>query len=481
MKIMTWIASGLILILTACVGNTTNTEVETSGIATQSTSSSTQTDVVSLKYKNGTNDQNRGDKTGNIRLHGSLPAENGSMLHLYLTEARTKTLIDSAVVDGAAFNFPSVEVSRGFYELILNGKANNKTLIVLNPDERDVNLQFKSSRLGANRTAPDSRENSAAFAYFQLETRNRNEIKTLRKGMRDSPYRKRIEAQVKGKELELVQVQHDMIDKYPGTYFAKYLSWKNPKYPNSQGRFFEDIDPFDNSVVHSLALSDRITEMMKKYSKGEDSGFLACIDIIKSHFEPHNFTLESALYAMLDGFYNTGKEDICQYILDNFIFDEDCGADLSDVIRQRAQGIINLQVGKTPPNFNIDAYGGGKINLMETVAKNKFTLVMFWASWCHKCEQEVPVLIPLYTQYHAAGFEAIGVSIDQNHTTWANIIEEKGMNYPNVSQLLGWDSPIVKKYKITSTPAYFLLDSKGVIVLKPTRVHEVASFLALNL
>jgi len=481
MKIMTWIASGLILVLTACGGNTSSTEVETAGVVVQNTESSTQTDVVSPRYKNGTNDQNRGDKTGIIRLHGSLPAANGSMLHLYLTEARTMTLIDSAVVEGAVFNFPSVEVSRGFYELVLNGKANNKTLIVLNPDESDVNLQFKSSRLGANRTAPESRENTAAFAYFQLESRNRNEIKTLRKGMRDSPYRKRIEAQVKEKELELVQAQHDMIDQYPGTYFAKYLSWKNPKYPNSQGRFFEDMDPFDNSVVHSIILSDRITEMMKKYSKGEESGFLACIDIIKSHFEPNNVTLESALYAMLDGFYNTGKEDICQYILDNFIFDEDCGADLSDVIRQRAQGIINLQVGKTPPNFKIAAYGGGEINLMETVAKNKYTLVMFWASWCHKCEQEVPVLIPLYTQYHGNGFEAIGVSIDQNHATWTKAIEDNGMNYPNVSQLLAWDSPIVKQYKITATPAYFLLDSKGVIVLKPKRVHEVASFLALNL
>ena len=230
-----------------------------------------------------------------------------------------------------------------------------------------------------------------------------------------------------------------------------------------------------------MAISDRIQSMMVKYSKGEDSRFFACIDLIKAHFEPNPKTLESALYAMLDGFYNTGKEDICQYILDNYIFDEDCGADLSDVIRLRAQGIINLQVGKTPPNFNIEEYNGGKVNLMETAAKNQYTLVMFWASWCHKCEQEIPVLIPLYSKYGGKGFEAIGVSIDQARKSWTDVIETKGMQYLNVSQLQGWDSPIVKDYKITATPTYFLLNSKGEIVLKPKRIYEVDAYITRNI
>ena len=93
---------------------------------------------------------------------------------------------------------------------------------------------------------------------------------------------------------------------------------------------------------------------------------------------------------MVDGFYNTGKETICQYILDNYIFDEDRGANLSDVIRQRAQGIINLRVGNTPPNFPIADPNGKMVELSDITSSHKYTLVMFWASWCHKCEQEIP-------------------------------------------------------------------------------------------
>ncbi|MAO45561.1 MAG: hypothetical protein CL823_00250 [Crocinitomicaceae bacterium] len=485
MRTMIWIASSLLFVLTSCGNSEAPAQEEISKASKVEVktveSASEQTTTISPKYKDGINDQNRGDKVGNIRLHGTLPTTPGAKLYLYQTEARNKTLIDSTVIEGGVYNFKNIEVSRGFYELILNGKSNNNCTFILNPDESDVKIDFRSSRLTGSKTAPASRENKAWFAYQSAENKNKNEIKNLRKGMKDSPYRKRIEQQIKDKEMELVQKQHAMMDEYPGTYFAKFLTWKNPKYPSEQGRYFEDIDPLDNSLIHSMAISDRIQGMMVKFSKGEDARFLACIDIVKAHFEPNSVTLESALYAMLDGFYNTGKEDICLYILDNYIYDEDCGAELSDVIKQRAEGIVNLQVGKTPPNFNIESVDGGKVNLYETVKKNKYTLVMFWASWCHKCEQEIPVLVPLYNVKHSAGFEVIGVSIDQARKSWTDVIEAQGMEYINVSQLQGWSSPIVKDYKITATPTYFLLDSEGKIVLKPKRIFEVNDFLQQNL
>ena len=181
------------------------------------------------------------------------------------------------------------------------------------------------------------------------------------------------------------------MDQYPGTYLAKYLGWKNPMYLGNQGRFFEDIDPLDNSAVRSLAISDRIQNMMRTFSGGTDSGFLACIDIVKAHFEPNPVALESVLYTMLDGFAEQG--DHCRY-LDAYIFDEDCGADLSDAIRIRAQGIINLQLGKTPPNFQIDKWDGGTLDCRD-VRRKRIHAADFWASWCYKCEQEIPNLGPV--------------------------------------------------------------------------------------
>lgn len=485
MKMMTLVSFWLCFVLSACNSGESSSSAESVGIsATEAPTASAQDTpqtLVSSSYMNGTNEQNKGDKTGPVHVHGTINFPGGGEVILYETEGKNTFEIAKTRLANQAFDFGTLEVSRGFYQLALNSET-NVTNIILNPDEPELTLTFNANRLSANRTASASPENTGWFAYSANEFTVNREIQNLRKSIKDAgAFRSRIEAQIKEKEQELIATQHELIASNPGTYLAKWLSWKNPQYPDSKGRYFEDIDPLDNSVIRSMALSDRIQTMMRSFSGGSDSGFLGCIDLVKAHFEPNPKALESVLYTMLDGFYNTGKETICQYILDNYIFDEDCGADLSDAIRIRAQGIINLQVGKTPPNFNIARFEGGTLDLMATCKQNEYTLVMFWASWCHKCEQEIPFIGPLYAKYNFKGFEVVGVSLDQQRSTWGAAIETNGMTWPNVSQLQAWNSPVVADYKVTATPTYFLLDKEGTIVLKPKRHFEVEQFLNTKL
>ena len=485
MKMMPLVSFCFCLFLTACNGDeSTSTAREANAQAKESSKATVQSDPqveVSSSYMNGTNAQNQGDKTGPVRLHGTIKSQGGGNVTLFETEGQNTFEIATTRLINQTFDFGSLDLSRGFYQLALNGET-NVTQVILNPDESDVFVAFNTGRLSANRSASESAENTGWFDYSSEEFKINKEIKNLRKTIKDAgAFRARIEGQIKEKEQKLIAKQHELISANPGTYLAKWLAWKNPKYPQSKGRYFEDIDPLDNSAIRSTALSDRIQTMMRSFSGGTDSGFLGCIDLVKAHFEPNPKALESVLYTMLEGFYNTGKETICQYILDNYIFDEDCGADLSDAIRIRAQGIINLQLGKTPPNFNITRFNGGTLDLMKTCQQNEYTLLMFWASWCHKCEQEIPNIVPLYDQYKAKGFEVVGVSLDQQRSTWGAAIQNNGMTWPNVSQLKAWNSPVLSEYKVTATPTYFLLDKEGTIVLKPRRYYEVAQFLSSNL
>jgi peroxiredoxin len=151
-------------------------------------------------------------------------------------------------------------------------------------------------------------------------------------------------------------------------------------------------------------------------------------------------------------------------------------------MKNRASGIRNLAIGNVPPDFTIEKATGGTLNLQSEVKKHEYTLVMFWSSWCHKCEQEIPTLKVLHDQYKDAGFEVVGVSVDQDRNAWLNAIEQKGAsNWPNVSQLDAWNSPVAKDYRVSQTPTLFLLNSKSEIVLKPERIFHVRDFLSKNL
>jgi peroxiredoxin len=475
----------LVMMMSACGGTDTShqgatTPAEMADPSSANLEDGDQSDLISAQYKNGITSKNAGDKSGKVHLHGTVANNISGTMILQQTEAQNEAEIAQTELVNGAFDFGKIDVSRGLHILSINDDRNVQ-IIILNPDEKDVNLTFNSVRLSGQKETT-SLENKAWFAHGIKERQFQSELKAARSQLKDAgAFRARIETQIKDIESGFLDQQHALMDAYPDTYFAKLMTWKNPKYPTLKGRYFEDIDPLDNSAIRSMTISDRIQGMMRGFSGGTDSGFLECIDLVKAHFEPNPITLESALYSMLDGFYNTGKETICQYILDNFIFDEDCGAELSDAIRIRAQGIINLRVGNTPPNFVIDKHDGGSVNLMQTCAQNKYVMIMFWASWCHKCEQEVPFVGPMYARNRHKGFEVIGVSMDQQRSSWVKAIEEGGMTWPQVSQLMAWDSPIATDYKVTSTPTYFLLNSDGEIVLKPKRAFEVDDFLNQNL
>ncbi|MFT4779325.1 MAG: thiol-disulfide isomerase/thioredoxin [Flavobacteriales bacterium] len=446
--------------------------------AVQETQDVAETTAVSLI--SGISEKNAGDKVGPIRLHGKVKgAREGMTLYLGETEGKNDQITDSTTIKAGAYDFGVNEFHRGFY--MLSFDANNKVALIMNPDEQEVEVDFNSTILDAAPVAIVSKENEGWVAYFLLEKKLDNEVRNLRRSRSQSSFKERIDQQIEAKEVEKRSAQDAAIQKYPDTFLAKYLTWYNSPYLSEKGKYWDDIDFTDVSIIRTPVLPNRVQEFMRTHSGGEDQGFYNCIDMVKSKSEVNSKVLEFALYTMLDGFYQSGMEDVSQYILDAYILDEDCSADLSDVIKQRAQGIINLQIGKTPPNFNIESLAHGNIELAKEVKKNEYTLVMFWASWCHKCEQEIPVLKGVYEEYKDKGFGVIGVSVDKTRGAWERAVEENDVSWPNVSQLLMWESPVAQDYKVTQTPSLFLLDKDMRIVDKPSRIFQVEALLKSKL
>lgn len=125
-----------------------------------------------------------------------------------------------------------------------------------------------------------------------------------------------------------------------------------------------------------------------------------------------------------------------------------------------------IAVGKRMPDFNVIQLSGtnGKLT---SLFKGEVVLVVFWATWCSHCREEVPRINEL-TAHYGSSLAVIGVSVGESvQTVKAHIIGLR-IEYPVVVTELS----DFTKLKIGSVPRLLLLDSKGHIRQIENRVSQ---------
>lgn len=124
---------------------------------------------------------------------------------------------------------------------------------------------------------------------------------------------------------------------------------------------------------------------------------------------------------------------------------------------------LPVLMGEKMPDFALINLNGDTLTLDSL--HFKLILVDFWASWCAPCRKEIKqTLRPLYDEYHARGFEILGISIDGGRAAWENAIRKDGAIWPNVSDLEGDASPVRETLRFQTIPANYLLDNEGRLV-----------------
>ena len=133
----------------------------------------------------------------------------------------------------------------------------------------------------------------------------------------------------------------------------------------------------------------------------------------------------------------------------------------------------SLIVGATFPSFEYKDVNQNLISLNEVKGKTG-TLVIFWASWCVPCREEIPELKKIYSEYKNRGINFISISTDHDVNAWKNAINTETMPWTNLSNLLGSKDEIYRRYNINAIPAIFLLNSKNQIIMPNAyRINEI--------
>ena len=115
---------------------------------------------------------------------------------------------------------------------------------------------------------------------------------------------------------------------------------------------------------------------------------------------------------------------------------------------------------------------GNEIKLSDLVAKNKYTILEFWASWCGPCRGEIPNLKKAYAKYNGKGLEILSVSLDAKESAWLKAMDDEKTSWPNVLIDGEFQNPQVVNYGITGIPASYLIDQNGKIVATNYELRE---------
>lgn len=102
---------------------------------------------------------------------------------------------------------------------------------------------------------------------------------------------------------------------------------------------------------------------------------------------------------------------------------------------------------------------------------SNYKLVIFGASWCPKCAEELIQVTKLYSKWKSKGIEVIFVSLDDNINTYQNFVNP----FPFIStcDFQKWENKIVKDYYVFGTPTMYLLNDKREILLRPNSVKQM--------
>lgn len=108
---------------------------------------------------------------------------------------------------------------------------------------------------------------------------------------------------------------------------------------------------------------------------------------------------------------------------------------------------------------------GKKTEVLNT--KFKKHLVVFWASWCGPCRQEIPALKNMYSKYKDE-VEFVSISTDENSSSWQKALEKEDMPWKQfiVSEKSKEYEPVEIFFQLSTSIPYIALVDNNMKVLK---------------
>ena len=130
-------------------------------------------------------------------------------------------------------------------------------------------------------------------------------------------------------------------------------------------------------------------------------------------------------------------------------------------IANRGIGNVGSTLVDRATDFTLKDLQGRTFNLSEN--RGKPVLLVFGATWCPYCVQEIPRLKAMFAKYTLQGVAIVNIDIQEPQAKVARFAEKHQLPY---RVLLDETATVAKNYGVRGVPNFTLLDKDGLVVCR---------------
>lgn len=143
----------------------------------------------------------------------------------------------------------------------------------------------------------------------------------------------------------------------------------------------------------------------------------------------------------------------------------------SSAVRRASGAIRRLELKGKSFALSGPMLGEGTLDIAKL--RGKTVLVIYWATNCVPCTEDLPELRQLYQAYKSKGFEIVGVCLDMDLPPVAEYIQTHKVPWPQIYEGKGLESPAAIQYGVISLPTMFLVNAQGIVESRNTSVQDL--------
>jgi len=438
-------------------------------------------------------------------VKGSVKKILGDKVYLYNFYGHNTNRIDSAKVDGSGkftFNLKK-ELPVGLYRIIL-GKSLKSQFTGGGEQYVDFIFKYEDISFETHFDFPydsmkviTSDENRLYYQYLTKSDENKSKLDVLLYCLqyypRSDEFYKEFSKQYKKVYDEYDNFIVSLIKKNEGSLLAKMIAFDKIPYADPtlskekrneilKKDFFGKNDFSDTLLLHTDLIPSKVIKYLSFYrnenliQEAQEAEFNKAIDVILKKAGANEQIYNSVLDYLIEGFEKFDMEMTLLHIYDNYVQGSSCMEEgRAKSLKEKTEAIKRLGKGQPAPDFTITDINNKTVKLQDVNAK--YTLILFWASWCPHCAKVIPEIKKLYDETDRTKLEVIAISLDSDKKAWNDYLEKNKLNWINFCDFKKWDCPIGRSYYISATPTMFLLDKDKKILAKPLNVRDLRMYL----